>query len=284
MFGTKPEGFKYKNEVKALIREATMELNQRILELETQNRQLTHELYQIKNGVVNDFQVVDRHMTELANMWHPMMMQNINRIQADLETTIRTEREGVKKVQEELEQKMASMINDNKTNIAKNAILRISDHVGCCIKLSDIKKHFDDELVRWEEENKTKYNPEIHGKGRFDFRVDGLYTLGINIVDDNNNVIINGSNKKMNRPADMGFPDNFHHPANVFLDNGWKMFLDAMPYVMLMAGAYSSFKQGDFIQGESVDYQTFNEYVLSPHHATQYARRNRFQMCGLSGY
>jgi BMFP domain-containing protein YqiC len=107
MFGTKPEGFKYKNEVKALIREATMELNQRILELETQNRQLTHELYQIKNGVVNDFQVVDRHMTELANMWHPMLMQNINRIQADLETTIRAEREGVKKVQEELEQKMA---------------------------------------------------------------------------------------------------------------------------------------------------------------------------------
>uniref|UniRef100_A0A6C0B891 Uncharacterized protein n=1 Tax=viral metagenome TaxID=1070528 RepID=A0A6C0B891_9ZZZZ len=107
MFSTKPEGFKYKNEVKALIREATMELNQRILDLETQNRQLTHELYQIKNGVVNDFQVVDRHMTELANMWHPMMMQNITRIQADLEKTIHAEREGVKKVQEELEQKMA---------------------------------------------------------------------------------------------------------------------------------------------------------------------------------
>lgn len=92
MFGTKPEGFKYKNEVKALIREATMELNQRILELETQNRQLAHELYQMKNGVVNDFQVVDRHMTELANMWHPMMMQNITRIQADLEKTICDER------------------------------------------------------------------------------------------------------------------------------------------------------------------------------------------------
>jgi BMFP domain-containing protein YqiC len=156
MFGTKPEGFKYKNEVKALIREATMELNQRILELETQNRQLTHELYQIKNGVVNDFQVVDRHMTELANMWHPMMMQNINRIQADLETTIRAEREGVKKVQAELEQKMALMIDDNRTKIAKNAILRISDHEGCCIKLSDIKKHFDDELIRWEEKNNKR--------------------------------------------------------------------------------------------------------------------------------
>ena len=274
MFGTKPEGFKYKNEVKALIREATMELNQRILELETQNRQLAHELYQMKNGVVNDFQVVDRHMTELANMWGPMMMQNITRIQADLEKTIHAEREGVKKVQEELEQKMTSMINDNKTNIAKNAILRQSDHVGCCIKLSDIKSHFDIMVVNWEEENKIKYNPEIHGKGRFDFALGAVYSLGINIVDDNNNVIINGSNKKMHHPADMVNPYNFHHPANVLLDNGWKMFLDAMPYVMLRFDGQHRFKPTLFREGESVANQTFNEYVLSPNHTIQSAKRN----------
>jgi hypothetical protein len=262
MFGTKPEGFKYKNEVKALIREATMELNQRILELETQNRQLTHELYQIKNGVVNDFQVVDRHMTELANMWHPMMMQNINRIQADLETTIRAEREGVKKVQEELEQKMALMIDDNRTRIAKNATLRVSDHAGCCIKLSDIRKHFDDELVRWEEKYKTKYNPEIHGKAICSFDFDQVYDCGINIVDDNNNVIINGSNKNMNHPADM------------LLEDGWKMFLHAMPYVMLRFNGYYSFNVDMFHANASIWPQLYNEYVFSPSPSIQSALKS----------
>ena len=38
---------------------------------------------------------------------HGTNLQNINRIQADLEKTIHAEREGVKKVQEELEQKLA---------------------------------------------------------------------------------------------------------------------------------------------------------------------------------
>lgn len=103
----KKEGFKYKNEVKALIREATLELNQRVLELETQNRQLAHELYHMKNGVILDFQMVERRIADFTNMWNPIMAQNINRIQADLENTIHNEREGVKKVQAELEQKIA---------------------------------------------------------------------------------------------------------------------------------------------------------------------------------
>jgi uncharacterized protein YpuA (DUF1002 family) len=106
-----------------------------------------------------------------------MMMQNINRIKEDLEKTIvETEREDIKKVQEDLEKKVTSMFDDNKTNIALKKILQISEHVGCCIKLSDIKKQFDAMYVNWEADSK---NPKIHGKWFINILFQRLFEFNI---------------------------------------------------------------------------------------------------------
>jgi hypothetical protein len=124
MFGNKKDGFKYENEVKALIQEATNGLNQRILTLETQNQQLIQELYQLKNGICQEFQRLERRITDFTDVWHPMMTQNINRIKEDLEKTIaETEREDIKKVQEDLEKKMAIIAEDSSAGLMDNILV-----------------------------------------------------------------------------------------------------------------------------------------------------------------
>jgi hypothetical protein len=262
MFGNKKDGFKYENEVKALIQEATNGLNQRILTLETQNQQLIQELYQLRNGICQEFQRLEQRITDFTDVWHPMMTQNINRIKEDLEKTIaETEREDIKKVHEDLETKMVSMIDNNKENTALKKILRISEHMGCCIKLSDIKKQFDAMYVNWEADNKTKYNPEIHDRALFHFDIHPVYDCRINIIDDNNCVIINGSNRKTNHPADM------------LLENGWKMFLREMPYVVLTFCSKHCFSPSLFQVNANIYQQDFNEYVFSPNHTIQSARK-----------
>jgi len=114
MFGNKKDGFKYENEVKALIQEATSSLNQRVLTLETQNQQLIQELFQLKNGICQEFQRIERRITDFTDVWHPIMTQNITRIKEELEKTIvETERNDIKKIQEELEQKIAIIAEEN---------------------------------------------------------------------------------------------------------------------------------------------------------------------------
>jgi BMFP domain-containing protein YqiC len=254
MFGKK-EGFKYEVEVKALIREATEGLNQRIAVLETQNQQLIQELNQLKNGLCNDFQRLERRITDFTDVWHPFMIQNINRIKEDLEKTIiEAEREDIKKVQADLECKMMKMIEDNRTNLAKNSILGLSSYTNCTIKLSDIKRHFDSKLNDFEIENKTKFNPKIHGVGKFSFDIGLVYHHGVNIIVDSNSIIINGSNKKIINPNDM-------------LDEiGWKMFLSAMPFVGLRINGMSKFdpNRTKYATHGAVCSMNFNEYVLSP--------------------
>jgi hypothetical protein len=254
MFGKK-NGFKYEVEVKALIREATEGLNHRVSVLETQNQQLIQELNQLKNGLSNDFQRLEKRITDFTDVWHPFMIQNINRIKEDLEKTIiEAEREDIKKVQAILECKMMKMIEDNRTNLAKNRILSLSSYTNCTIKLSDIKRHFDSKLNDFEIENNTKFNPKIHGVGKFSFNFAAVYHHGVNIIDDSNSIIINGSNKKIINPNDM-------------LDEiGWKMFLSAMPFVQLYNNGMSHFNQNytKYATNGSVCSMNFNEYVLSP--------------------
>jgi chaperonin cofactor prefoldin len=124
MFGNKKDGFKYENEVKALIQEATNGLNQRILTLETQNQQLIQELHQLRNGICQEFQRLERRITDFTDVWHPMMTQNINRIKEDLEKTIaETEREDIKKVQEDLEKKMAIIAEYSSAGLMDNILV-----------------------------------------------------------------------------------------------------------------------------------------------------------------
>jgi hypothetical protein len=263
MFGNKKDGFKYENEVKSLIQEATNSLHQRILSLETQNQQLIQELYHLKNGICQDFQRLEQRITDFTDVWHPIMIQNINRIKKDLEKTIvKTEREDINKIQKELEQKIATIFDNNKSDIALKKILRLSEHIGCCIKLQDIKKHFDDELVRWETEKKTKYDPINHGKQGFYFEFGQIYEFGINIVDDNNNIIINGSNT------------NINHPADMLLEDGWKMFIHEIPFVILYFGNHNRFKPTLF-PNKLAPMQLYNEYVLSPMLGITSSKRNK---------
>lgn len=143
MFGNKKDRFKYENEVKALIQEATIGLNQRILTLETQNQQLIQELYQLKNGICQEFHRLERRITDFTDHWHPMMTQNINRIKEDLEKTIvDTEREDIKKVQEDLEKKMAIIAKYSSAGLMDNVL------VGYYRDYSPIFVHKDSDTIQ----------------------------------------------------------------------------------------------------------------------------------------
>jgi hypothetical protein len=255
MFGNKKDGFKYENEVKALIQEATFGLNQRIIALESQNQQLIQQLSELKSGLYHDFQKLERRITDFTDIWNPFMQQNMNRIKEDLEKTIiDTQREDIGKVHTDLECKMIKMIEDNRTVLAKNTILSLSSYTNCTIKLSDIKRHFDSKLNDFEIENNTKFNPKIHGVGKFSFNFAAVYHHGVNIIDDSNSIIINGSNKKIINPNDM-------------LDEiGWKMFLSAMPFVQLYNNGMSYFNPNrtKYATDGAVCSMNFKEYILSP--------------------
>lgn len=107
MFGNKKDNFKYENEVKALIQEATFGLTQRVIALETQNQQLIQELNHLKNGLCHDFQRLEKRITDFTDLWNPFMQQTMNRIKEDLEkTVIDSQREDIEKIQNEMDSKM----------------------------------------------------------------------------------------------------------------------------------------------------------------------------------
>jgi hypothetical protein len=123
MFGKK-EGFKYENEVKLLILEATEGLNHRISVLKTQNQELIQELSHLKNGLCNDFQRLERRITDFTDVWHPFMIQNINRIKEDLENTIiEAEREDIKKVHADLEDKLKQISQESSVGLMDNVLI-----------------------------------------------------------------------------------------------------------------------------------------------------------------
>jgi len=138
---SKKEGFKYEIEVKALIREATEGLNHRISVLETQNQQLIQELNQLKNGLCNDFQRLERRITDFTDVWHPFMIQNINRIKEDLEKTIiEAEREDIKKVHDDLESKLKQISEESSVGLMDNIL------VGYYRDYSPVFAHKDSDL------------------------------------------------------------------------------------------------------------------------------------------
>ena len=213
MFGKKDE-FKYEVEVKALIREATEGLNQRIFALEMQNNQLIQrsqalegEIYQLKNGLCNDFARLEKRITDFTDVWHPMMMANINRIKADLEKTImEAEREDIKKVQEDLESKMVKIAEEN---INEHILIGYkSQNNGMCRVPVFIHKN-----CNWEELKQSLYSglshlPPLGASSLYLYKIKKLINVksfdlqeinGLSIINnDETNIIVCGGNSRQN--------------------------------------------------------------------------------------
>jgi len=127
MFGSskKSETFKYEVEVNSLIREATAGLNQRVLALEITNQQLIqhnqkleYELQTLKQTLYTDIQRLEKRITDFTDLWHPIMTENMNRIKAELEETIRqTDREDIQKVSFDLENKLTKLLDEQNNDI-----------------------------------------------------------------------------------------------------------------------------------------------------------------------
>jgi hypothetical protein len=183
---SKKEGFKYEVEVKALIREATESLNQRIFALEMVNQRLELELNTLRHGIYNDIQRLEKRITDFTDVWHPIMTENINRIKADLEKTIvETERKDIANIQLELEEKMKQIAQDNEANKLIRLLIGIPQDKGLKLKLSEIANCYNNEHS-WSNNAKT-------------FNICNIYDRGITIIDDNNNVIVSGIDNNGNK-------------------------------------------------------------------------------------
>lgn len=195
MFSKKPESFKYEVEVNALIREATTGLNQRLVALEVQNNQLIlhnqkleYELNALRHSVYADVQRLEKRITDFTDLWHPIMSENMNRIKAELETTIReAEREDIQKLSFELENKLTKIVEDYKADKCIRQICRIPEQLGTSIKLSSLAN----KLNEWVEMNRNDDTQRSYNGAGID--IFGIaHGLGITITDDENNVILKG--------------------------------------------------------------------------------------------
>lgn len=108
----------------------TNDLNQRLLNLESQNhlliqrnQSLEGELNEIKYNINWNRQNLENRITDFTDIWHPLMTDNINRIKKSLEETIMAkEATDITKIQSELDQKI--------TNIIKEiSVEQLSDHI-----------------------------------------------------------------------------------------------------------------------------------------------------------
>ena len=111
----------------------TNDLNQRILNLESQNhlliqrnQSLEGELNEIKYNINWNRQNLENRITDFTDMWHPLMTDNINRIKKSLEETIMAkEATYITKIQSELEIKITKI-----TNIIKeSSVEQLSDYI-----------------------------------------------------------------------------------------------------------------------------------------------------------
>ncbi len=185
--GSVQSDFKYEVEVKALIREATEPLNQRIFALEMINQRLELEVNTLRHAVYNDIQRLEKRITDFTDVWHPIMTENINRIKTDLEKTIiETERKDIKNIQEELESKLINIIdnkigihikeNDNEKFLQDNFNSYKNTY---SIKLSDLAKRLND-----------KYNCYGRIYESHVFKLVDIYEKQINVLDEDNNILI----------------------------------------------------------------------------------------------
>ena len=108
----------------------TNDLNQRLLNLESQNhlliqrnQSLEGELNEIKYNINWNRQNLENRITDFTDMWHPLMSDNINRIKKSLEETVMAkENLDIIKIQTELDLKFTNIIKEN-------CVEQISDHI-----------------------------------------------------------------------------------------------------------------------------------------------------------
>ena len=108
----------------------TNDLNQRLLNLESQNhlliqrnQSLEGELNEIKYNINWNRQNLENRITDFTDMWHPLMTDNINRIKKSLEETVMAkENLDIIKIQTELDLKFTNIIKEN-------FVEHLSDHI-----------------------------------------------------------------------------------------------------------------------------------------------------------
>lgn len=199
MFGSskKSETFKYEVEVNSLIREATAALNQRVLALEITNQQLIQhnqklefELQTLKQTLYTDVQRLEKRITDFTDLWHPIMSENMNRIKAELEETIRqAERKDIKKVSFDLENKLTKLLDERDNEKLLRKLVGFPEYMGSSVRLS--------KLVEKVNEYYSSGAAAASGNS-FNFKFNVPYSNGITILNDNDNIIIEGSVKGMN--------------------------------------------------------------------------------------
>ena len=109
----------------------TNDLNQRLLNLESQNRLLIQrnqslegELNEIKYNINWNRQNLENRITDFTDTWHPLMSDNINRIKKSLEETVMAkENIDITKIQSELDQKITNIIKESSVEQLSDNIL-----------------------------------------------------------------------------------------------------------------------------------------------------------------
>jgi hypothetical protein len=109
----------------------TNDLNQRLLNLESQNRLLIQrnqslegELNEIKYNINWNRQNLENRITDFTDTWHPLMSDNINRIKKSLEETVMAkENLDITKIQSELDQKITNIIKESSVEQLSDNIL-----------------------------------------------------------------------------------------------------------------------------------------------------------------
>lgn len=221
------ETFKYEVEVNALIREATNNINQRVLALELQNNQLIiqnqkleYDLNTLRHTIYTDVQRLEKRITDFTDLWHPIMTENMNRIKAELETTIKqAEREDIQKISFELENKLTKIVEDYKADKCVNQIVRQPEYKNTAIKLSTLA---------------NKIN-EVGTPRGYSFPTFNLLTvideMGVTITDDENNIIISNFRLDHNSNDFWKFffnNDGYYKVFNYLTENCYKLkiFID----------------------------------------------------------
>ena len=129
MFSKKSDE-KFEDNIKQLFI-ITNDLNQRLLNLESQNhlliqrnQSLEGELNEIKYNINWNRQNLENRITDFTDMWHPLMIDNINRIKKSLEETVMAkENLDIIKIQTEFDLKLTNVIKENCVEQISNHIL-----------------------------------------------------------------------------------------------------------------------------------------------------------------
>ncbi len=252
----KSNKFKYEKEVTELINQATTGLNQRIAILEIQNQQLqlqnqiiNHELNGVKLLLGENLEKLfvenknlEKRITDFTDLWHPIMAENINRIKSELEQSIKqAERADINNIKKELTNNIIEVINNEKEKELYRELIteltgfsdKRSKWDGMSVKLSDIKNGFDKKLELLEKLYDSKMHKDSYGNLRdsngvinfeesythFLISIDYYYKKGINIIDNDNNILVNGSNSSQ----------LFLH--DILKDKNWKKIVKELKFV-----------------------------------------------------